>query len=103
MPYTQLGIPWQGRSSIAAHASYQSAASVTKAERQTKRRCYLQQLQRVGRATDHEMAQQLGWPLSSVCSIRNACVQDGDVEAADLVTGPYGKPNARWRVRREHV
>jgi hypothetical protein len=100
MPYLdpQLPIPFTGRSPQARHASYSGAKA--QAEKFTaKQNCYLEHLW--GPMTDQDMAEYLGWPLSSVNSIRNSL---GDLIVADgFVTKHWdnGRTTKRvlWKVR----
>lgn len=96
MPYAQ-GLPFSGKTLTSRHCSERSAVSagetrVWKAER------YRQYLQRVGRASDHQAADDLAWPLSSICSIRNGLVDRGMVEPAGTIEGKYHKRVTLWRL-----
>jgi hypothetical protein len=46
-------------------------------------------------------ADDLGWPLSTVCSVRNGLVDRGLVEVAGTILGKYSKTVALWRCVRE--
>ncbi len=61
---------------------------------------YLGWLLVVKEATDHGAAEHFGWPLSSICSIRNGLVDRGLVEAVGVCVGRYGKKVTIWRARR---
>jgi hypothetical protein len=98
MPYTDQRLPFSGRSPLARHHSYQAAVAAGQT-RGRKRRQYLDWLAAVRQATDHGAAEALGWPLSTVCSVRNACVDHGQVEAWGSAQGRYGKRVTIWRRR----
>jgi hypothetical protein len=63
-----------------------------------KRAQYLAWLAKHGRATDHGTAEHFGWPLSSVCSIRNGAVDLGYVTAEGDCLGAYGKRVTIWAI-----
>lgn len=76
---TAMGLPFAKGS----HESY--VAAVRAAEtRETKTRAYLRLLARRGPLTDHEARASLGYPLSSVNSIRNGAITCGLVEKGGL-------------------
>lgn len=99
MPYTQVGLPFQGTSPIARQNSYIAAESVA-AARGVKTQWYLAYLRQVKQATDHQAARRLKVPRSSICSIRNALCTAGLVEAVDSTIGKYGKRCTLWALRR---
>jgi hypothetical protein len=100
MPYTDTtpALPFSGRTPISRHNSYKAAVAA-QAGRGAKTRRYLDWLREVGDATDHGAAECLGWPLSSVCSIRNALVDDGLVVAVGSQMGRYNRSVTVWRAR----
>ena len=50
--------------------------------------------------SDHETARLTGWPMSSVCSIRNGTTRAGLVEPGERVDmSPYGCRVTTWRRR----
>jgi len=96
-----LGLPFSGLTPIARHHSAM-AARAARESRMTKSLQYLQLLTEAGPGglTDHETATAAGWPLSSVCSIRNGVVKAGLVVPAERHgVSPYGKSVTRWRRR----
>jgi hypothetical protein len=97
---TQPPLPWQGNNPTTRHTSQQAAVSAAET-RIYKSTVYLQWLRRVGRATDWQAADELGWLLSSITSIRNGLVDRGQVEVAGTVEGKHGRKVALWRTIRE--
>jgi hypothetical protein len=65
MPYTDHGLPFAACSQESFQAAQHAAES-----RESKTRKYLRHLAQQP-STDHEAAAALGWPLSSINSIRN--------------------------------
>lgn len=57
---------------------------------------YLHWLRDVRQATDHGAQEHFGWPLSSICSIRNGLVDKGWVTAIGSCEGRYGKRVTIW-------
>jgi len=96
VPYTdtQPPLPWNGETVTSRHTSHQAAVSASKT-RVYKSALYLQWLRRVGRGSDHDASDQLGWPLSSINSIRNGLGKA--IEPAGITVGKYGKKVALWR------
>lgn len=97
MPWTdtQPSLPWSGKTATSRHCS--ERAAVTAAQTRTwKMDKYLTYLDRIGRASDHQAAADLGWPLSSICSIRNGWVDKGRVEVRGTIDGKYGKKVTLW-------
>jgi hypothetical protein len=94
-----LSLPFSGRSPIARHHSAQAAEAAAPG-RATKTLQYLRLLAEAGERglTDHETVKATGWPLSSVCSIRNGC---GELVIPSQEPGisPYGRAVTRWRRR----
>ena len=60
---------------------------------------YRDYLTRVESATDHETATALGWPMGTVCSVRNGLLNRGLVIVAGFGLSPYGKKVTRWRLK----
>lgn len=91
MPYTTDGVPYQSGSAT----SYDAAVSLapTRAKKTAR---YLAALAD-GPLTDHEAAERIGVPLSSICSIRSSVKAAIVREGARL--GPYGKACATWRLK----
>lgn len=97
MPYlnSQPALPWSGRTVTTRHTSH-LAAVAAQAGRSAKQRQYLDWLAKVGRATDHGAEEGLGWPLSSVCSVRNGCKDQ--IRVVGLAEGRYGRRVAVFAV-----
>lgn len=99
MPYTQTNsqpeLPWKGRTSRAQHHSHEAAVSA-QSTRKWKMTLYIGWLREVGQATDHAAADHFAWPLSSICSIRNGCVDRGWVTDVGDCIGKYGKRVTLW-------
>jgi hypothetical protein len=55
-------------------------------------------LESVGQASDPAAVNHFGWPLQSVCSIRNGLVDRGRVTAVGTCRGRYGKLVTLWAV-----
>lgn len=98
MPYihTTPRLPWSGATVTSRHTSHEAALSAA-ASRGQKQQQYLAWLRAVGTATDAEAAQQLGWPLSSICSIRNGL--GARVAVAGITEGRYGRRVTLWRAQ----
>lgn len=94
---TQPSLPWSGKTPTSRHCSHQAAVSAAQT-RVYKSHVYVEWLLRMGRLSDHQAADDLGWPLSSICSIRNGLVDRGKVEVAGTIEGKYGKRVTLWRV-----
>jgi hypothetical protein len=92
----QPDLPWSGKTPTSAHCSQQAAVSAA-ATRVYKSQRYLDWLRQRGRLSDHQAADDLNWPLSSICSIRNGLVDRGQVEVAGTIEGKYGKRVSLWR------
>lgn len=89
MPYTQAGLPFSGRSSLARHHSRQAAEALAPL-RGRKKHALLAWARQHPCWTDAGAAEALGWPLSSLCSLRNALMDDGYVQAVGTTLGRYG-------------
>lgn len=70
---TQFGLPWQGTTPGARHASWMGAEAAAKGRRAKTAR-YITIVRAAGDTgiTDHQAADRAGLPLQSVNSIRNA-------------------------------
>lgn len=97
MPFTdtQPALPWSGKTSTSRHCSERAAVSAA-TTRILKSAKYLKWLKLVGKATDHGAQEYFGWPLSSICSIRNGLVDRGYVTAVGSCEGRYGKQVTIW-------
>jgi hypothetical protein len=93
----QVPLPFSGNNRISRHTSY-LAAKAAAPSRASKSAIYLGWLRTVTSATDWGAADHLGWPLSSITSIRNGLVDRGLVEVAGITEGRYGKKVALWKV-----
>lgn len=96
MPYTDQSLPFAGTTAISRHNSYKAAVAAQQA-RGAKTRRYLDWLRHAGHATDQGAAECLGWPLQSICSIRNALVDANLVRAEGTQRGRYGRSVTVWR------
>ena len=97
MPGT-LALPFSGSTPISRHRSAQ-AAQAASATRVTKTLQYLDLLAAAGSPglSDHEAVAATGWPLSTVCSVRNGGVRAGLVVAgARVAMSPYGLKVTTW-------
>lgn len=95
----QPSLPWSGATAISRHRSAE-AAQVAARTRATKTAAYLRLLEQAGShgLSDHEAARMTGWPLSSLCSIRNGCCRAGLVQPGSRVAiSPYGVKVTVWR------
>lgn len=93
MPYVQ-SLPF----ATGSHESHQAAVRAS-SSRETKTREYLRYLGRRGPATDHEARAALGYPLSSICSIRGGAMQCGLVEKGSYAKqSPYDRPCRVWQL-----
>ena len=100
MPET-LALPFSGATPISRHRSAQ-AAQAASSTRVTKTLRYLDLLSKAGEngLSDHETVAATGWPLSSVCSIRNGAKRAGlVVPGARVGISPYHQKVVCW-VRR---
>jgi hypothetical protein len=97
MPYTrtQPELPWQGKTPRSRRNSYDAAVGA-QSTRVWKSAQYLAWLRQVGRATDHGAADHFGWPLSSICSIRNGLVDRGLVTDIGEAMGKHKKRVTIW-------
>jgi hypothetical protein len=97
MPHTdtQPSLPWSGKTPRSRQNSHRAAVSAAET-RVAKCARYLLWLRAVKQATDHCAAEHFGWPLSSICSIRNGLVDLGKVTAIGDAMGRYGKRVTIW-------
>ena len=94
-----LPLPFAGATPISRHYSA-LAAQAAMPTRATKTLQYLELLDTVGAfgISDHGTAKAMGWPLSSVCSIRNG-LGPLVVQADGHDLSPWGRKVTRWRRR----
>jgi len=85
-------LPFSGRTPLARHHSYLSAEAAAPT-RATKTARYLAWLREYGPASDHQAAEALRLPLSSICSIRNGVM---DVEPAGATMSPWNRRCTLW-------
>lgn len=90
-------LPFSGRSPIARHASFSGAVQASPTL-STKKRRYLDLLATHGPLTDQDAAAKLSMQLCAVNSTRNALVDEGLVEAADVVKTAFGTTRTRWTI-----
>ncbi len=97
MPHTdtQPALPFAGKTPRSRQNSFRAAVSAS-ATRRAKSVRYLTWLLAVTKATDHGAAEHFGWPLSSICSIRNGLLDKGKVTAIGDCIGRYGKRVTIW-------
>ena len=92
----QPSLPFQGRPPIARHCGHEAAKAAARSRVWFSAR-YLAWLCEVGMATDHGAAEHFGCEVSTICSTRNALVEQGLVDSFGKQDGPRGKPNTFWR------
>lgn len=96
----QASLPFGGRAPQARQCSHDSAQAA-RVTRGAKTRRYLDWLREHGPAIDHEAAAALGWPLSTICSVRNGALNHGQrIVPAGKALSPYGHDATRWEVER---
>lgn len=95
-------VPFQGTTWTSRSASQSGARQVVKtwASRQS---AYLQALRAAGSLTDHEAAAITGYPLASICSVRNAKRVRAQIEPdgwdpVELEGGTTKR--TKWRLKR---
>jgi hypothetical protein len=98
MQVQQPDLPWSGKTQTSRHCSRQAAVSAA-STRVYKSQRYFDYLKLIGRASDHQAAADLGWPLSSICSIRNGLFDRGLIAVSGTIEGKYGKRVTLWRTR----
>lgn len=91
-------LPFSGRSPIAKHAS-RSGAVAAAGTLSTKKLKYLDLLATQGPHTDQDAAERLHMQLCAINSTRNALVDEGVVEAGDLVKTAWGTWRTTWRIK----
>jgi len=99
MPWLQQSIPWQGSTSLSAHASREGAKQAqTRAASQTVR--LLELYAQYGPLTDAEAARHLGVERTSINARRAPLVKGGIVVAVDMVPSTRGGgKNTRWGLK----
>ena len=97
MPYTHdsLMLPFSGRTPQARHNSYM-AAQAQRATRGTKKLRMLAYIRQHGLVTDQGLADGLGLPIQSVCSLRNALCSEGHLRHVGNTMGRYNKSVSLW-------
>lgn len=95
----QPDLPFARRgSSHSRHASYSGA--VTAAPRAGSQADRIYELLRVlPFATYHDLAEDVGLPLATICARMAALRKAGKVESAGTMIGPYGARRTVWRAR----
>ena len=91
-------IPFRGKTPATRHASWTGARQAVHTWAQ-KQSAYLQLLGAGGALTDNEAAALLRWPLSSVCSVRNAVIAEVTTDGFETVTWDGGRTTKRTRWR----
>lgn len=92
MPYTDSAtgmLPFSGRTPRQRHNSY-AAAMGQRSTRGVKKRAMLEYFRQHGRCTDQGLAEGLGIPINSICSLRNALCSEGLLQHVDTAVGKYG-------------
>jgi hypothetical protein len=95
---TQPELPWSGKTPRSRHNSYKAAVAA-QSTRAFKSARYLAWLKDVGQATDWGAVDHFGWPMSTVCSVRNGLVDRGLVHAVGDCIGKYGKSVTIWSAK----
>ncbi len=97
---TRTGLPWSGRTAISRHRSAQAAQQAS-ATRVTKTMQYIALIEKYGRVgiSDHQASKAMGWPLSSVNSIRNGCAGLVEANPDQFGVSPWKRPVTLWRKR----
>jgi len=97
MPYTgdTLQLPFSGRTPISRQNSY-LAAEAQRSTRGTKKLRMLAYIRANGPVTDQGLADALGLPLQSVCSLRCALSQEQLIRHAGHAMGRYNKRVSLW-------
>lgn len=94
----QPALPYSGNTPISRHHSAMAAhaAARTRGEKSLR---YLQALREAGDMglTDHQAASLLGWPLSSICSIRAGCGALVEARTDARGVSPFGRLITIWR------
>lgn len=93
----QPALPFSGKTQTSRHCSQQAAVSASRT-RAVKSRQYLEWLARVEMATDAGAAEHFGWPLSSICSIRNGLFDQGCIAVYGVTKSRFNKSVTLWKV-----
>lgn len=101
MPYTEQSLPFSGSTAMSRHASFTGAQAAARSRREKTLR-YVDLLKSQGPLTDQDAAAMLGWPLSSINSIRNGLSMVNLIEARGYETQVCGSRSTRrtrwaWR------
>lgn len=92
-----LELPFSGKTQTSRHCSQQAAVSAART-RAGKSWLYLAWLAHVEQATDAGAAEHFGWPLSSICSIRNGLFDRGCIAVAGVTKSRFNKSVTLWKV-----
>jgi hypothetical protein len=94
-------LPFSGATPTSRHHSAKAAeaASETRLTKTTALLCLLRTAARG--LTDHDIVRLTGWPMSTVCSVRNGLLRARLIEARtdDHGLSPYGRTVTLWRAR----
>jgi hypothetical protein len=104
MPYTAdtYSLPFSGRGPRQRHNSLH-AALAQRPVRGRKKTAMLAYIQQHGMVTDQGLAEGLGLPIQSVCSLRCSLRDAGVIEWAGDARGVYGKTVSLWRAVGQEV
>lgn len=94
----QPALPYSGTTPISRHHSAMAAHEAART-RGEKSLLYLRALREAGEMglTDHQAAALLGWPLSSICSIRAGCGPLVEARTDARGVSPFGKFVTLWK------
>jgi hypothetical protein len=97
MPYTatEPSLPFSGREPLARQHSYLAAQAASRT-RGPKLQAMIDFFKTHRQCTDEGLAEGLFLPRSSVCSLRNALVDRGQVRAVGRTTGRWGHAITIW-------
>jgi hypothetical protein len=90
-------LPFSGKTQTSRHCSQQAAVSASRT-RAVKAMRYLAWLDQVEKATDAGAAEHFGWPISSVCSIRNGLFDRGCIAVYGVTKSRFNKSVTLWMV-----
>lgn len=93
----QPALPFSGKTQTSRHCSQQAAAAAS-LKRAAKAMKYLGWLASVEKATDAGAAEHFGWPLSSICSIRNGLFDRGCIAVYGVTKSRFNKSVTLWKV-----
>lgn len=95
---TSLVLPFSGATPLSRHHSAEAARHAA-ATRATKTRAYLALMAEAGEMglTDHQVSSMTGWPLSTVCSVRNGCGALIAPRPEVRALSPWGRAVTVWR------